>query len=340
MEVRSFSGTNIPDISVNVYQIAKAQRNAGTDLRADAREIPPGTFSFEIEADGETHTIEFTTTENLTNRAFQQRMADAINDAEIGIDANVSVANGRSTLTLATSATGASEDGEPRFTIRDVTGNAVELTGVDTMTQEAQNAIFTVNGEDRVSETNDVDLGHGLAVTLLGVSDEPVTFAPGRDAAGMRTNVRNMVNQFNALLEVARENSSDPRTRSVVRELESVIRRSRRSLEEIGISVNDNGLLTINEAALTTASNNGAIERFLGESNGQRAPFIRVVSRITDSLRTNPTRHISPHTVRQPSFHVALNAVANGNTLANEPQSPFNGMSLEDMMGNLFNMLR
>jgi flagellar capping protein FliD len=342
VQVRSFTGQTIPETSVRVDQIAQPQRNTGTDLRADARDMPAGTFRFEIEVDGETHTISFTTTEDLTNRAFQQRMADAINDAEIGINASVTTTNNRSVLNLATETTGARENGEPRFTIRDIDGNAVEAMGIDNISQEAQDAIFAISGGDtQTSATNDIDLGGGLAVTLVGTSEEPVTFSAGRDAAGMRLSVRNFVNQFNALLEAARENGSDLRTRQLVRELESIVRRSRRSLQEIGVTMNQNtGLLTINESALQTASENGAIERLLGEHNGHPSAFVRAMTRITDNVRTNPTRHISPHAARFPGFHVALNAVANGNSLANEPATPFDAFMLNDMMGSLFNSVR
>jgi len=122
--------------------------------------------------------------------------------------------------------------------------------------------------------------------------------------------------------------------------LEAVVRRNRRSLQDVGVTMDQRtGLLTINETALQTASESGAIERFLGENNGHRSPFITAVTRITDSVRNNPTRHISPHAARFPGFHVALNAVANGNTLADEPQTPFNQFMLDDMIGSLFNSM-
>ena len=342
VQARTLTGNNVPDISVRVDQIAMAQRNQGTSLRADDRTMPQGTYRFEIEVDGQTHTISFTATANMTNRAFQQQMADAINEADIGITASVATANNQSTLSLATATTGARENGEPRFTIRDTEGNAVEALGVGEITQEAQNAIFAVNGgEPQTSTTNDVDLGQGLGVTLVGTSAEPVTFTEGRDSPGMRVGVRNMVNQFNALLETARENGSDVRTRQLVRQLESIIRRSRRSLAEIGVTLNqDTGRLTINEESLQRASESGAVERFLGAQGGHQNPFIRAVTQITDSVRNNPTRHISPHAARFPGFHVALNAVANGNTLANEPANPFDAFQFNDMMGSLFNSLR
>jgi len=340
VQVREFTSSTVPNVSIQVEQIATPQRNQGTDMRADERTMPAGVYRFEVAIDGETHTISFTATEGMTNRAFQQAMTDAILEADIGITASITTIDNRSVIHLASSTTGASQDDTPRFTIRDTQGNAVEAMGVGEMTHEGQNAIFTIDdGEPQESATNDINLGDGLEVTLRRATEEPVTFSPGRDSAGMRISVRNMVSQFNALLETARENSADIRTRQLIRELESVMRRSRRSLQEIGVTMNPRtGLLEINETALTEASESDAIERFLGESeSGRRSPFIAAVTRITDTVRTNPTRHISPHAARFPTFHLALNAVANGNTLANEPHTPFDAFMLNDMVGSLFN---
>lgn len=341
LRVREFGGGTVPEISVEVQQAATTQRNEGTALSANARAVPPGDFRFEIEIDGTRRVIAFSTNTHLTNREFQQQMATAINTANVGVNASVSTIAGSSSLRLETATTGAAENDGTRFTIRDLSGNAVERTGVDNIVQQARDAVFSVDGEERVSATNDIDLGGGLEITLLAASEEAVTFSPGHNAAGIRNAVRDIARQFNSLLETARENSIDNRTRSLARELESVARRNRRQLSDIGISINENGLLAIDEDALNYAIENGTAERVLGETRGLQNPFTNALTRITNNIRTNPTRHINSGTARLPGFGAMLQAAANNNTLANEPPpSPFDARTLNDMLGNLLNTLR
>jgi len=340
-EVTKFSGRSIPEINVSVAQLATTQANEGTALRANDRVITAGTYSFELNVNGKTTLITFTTNETLTNREFQQRMATAVNAAEIGVNANVATANNNSTLTLTSTASGKAKNGI-HFTIRDTVGNAVELTGVDKMTREAVNALFTVNGEEREHTSNEIDLGDGTTITLRGVSEEAVGVKEGRDAIGARAATRNFVSQFNALLSAAQANSGDIRTRALARELNSIIRRSRRELSDIGIDTAQNGQLTINEDRFRTAAENGAVQRFFGNGDRNSSGFNRTLTRIADSVATSPTRHISPHATRLPGFNAALNMVSGGNqsNQNNQQNSQFDVYFMQEALGGLLNVLK
>ena len=343
LRVRSFSGNTVPDVAVLVEQVAVTQLNEGEALRANDRDMPRGTFRFEIEVDGRSREISFTTDETLTNQAFQQRMAEAINQAGIGVTASVttSTSNGvtSSALSLQSNTTGAGKDGQPRFAIRDISGNAVEATGAGNVTREGKDAIFSVNGgEQRTSASNDVDLGGGLHVTLVSESKEAVSIIPGRDSAGIQNSVRDMVNQFNALLDAARENSADIRTRALANSLERVMRRNGRALREIGVNISANGFLTIDQEKLRTAAESGAVESFLGQGGGRPTGFVGELGRIADSVRSNPLRHISPHAARAPGFNAALNAASSSN--ASQAASKFDAYFLDDLLGQLLNINR
>ena len=354
MRIRGNSST-VPEISVKVDQVAEPQRNEGTAMRADDRDMPGGLHSFDIAIDGQTHRVSFTTSEALTNRAFQQRMADAINQANIGITASVNTANNQSTLNLAATATGAgatvtntvtNEDGEeetvtttaPRFTITDVMGNATAAMGVNNISQHGQNAIFTVNGETRTSASNNVNLTGGVEATLVSTGEVNVT--SGGDATGIRNSVRQMVARFNDLLETARNNGADRNTGRLIRDLENTIRRNRRALDEMGVAMNREGVLVINENRLQTAAENGTAQRLLGGTNNRSGSFVSALTRIADSVAANPVNHISRQISRMPTFNSALSMVANGNTNARQQSTPFDAYFLDDALNSLFNAIR
>ena len=338
LRIASFTGASLPETSVLVEQVAQAQRNEGTSLRQDDRTMPGGAFTFEIEVGGNTHQISFNAPQAMTNRDFQQRMADAINQANIGVKASVSTSNNHSALNLESRKTGASQD----FSVRDVEGNAVERMGVADMTRTAQDAVFSVNGgEKQTSATNDIDLGGGLRVTLVDSSSEPVSITRGRDSAGMLSSMRQIVSQVNSLLDAVRGNDSDLNTRRLLRDLEGVVRRNRRALEGMGITIARNGSLQIDENKLRTAAEDGTLHSFLsGSGSGRQNTFVRDLSRISNSINENPMRHISRHAARAPGFDSILSSLTNPNQNAAKQAATRNDDFIpQDLLNFLMNML-
>ncbi|MCL2187632.1 MAG: hypothetical protein FWC16_05635 [Defluviitaleaceae bacterium] len=339
VRVRSCTGRAIPETKVNVIQLALTQRNEGVALPADETAFEAGTFNFEIEMDGETHTISFTTTEPLTNRAFQQRMAAAINQSPVALNATVTNGeNGTSHLNLETATTGAGNDNQPRFSIQDVQGNAVAATEIDTITRGGQNALFTINDDEepRSSASNNVTLPGSIEVTLAGTGE--ATIAGRREAAVADLAIRQMVDDINAFLEIARTNQGDNRSRALLRDIQNQLRRGGPALQQIGITMNNNGMLTVNAARLREATENGTAERILGTNNDRPSAFVTNLRRTSDSVARNPLHHINQRVPRTPGFNAALSAVANPAAIAQQVQpSPFDVYFEEDPWGNLWN---
>ena len=355
MQVTSFNGQNLPTTSVMIHQVATTQRNEGTSLHSNTQIEAEGVHKFEVDVDGRTHQISITVEGEVTNRQFQQKMADAINQANLGITASITQSGNNSRLVMETNTTGPGMDGEHRFAVRDVEGEAVAIAGIDEVTQEAQSAVFSVNGgEKQTQATNRVDLGNGLIVTLIAPSDTAVTVHMGHDRASMRNGVRNVVNQFNSLLEAAQVNGADRHTRTLIRDLMSAARHSRRDLERVGITIARDGSLVINENTLNEAMDSGALQRFFMGSEpspnarpGSSRPanaFVGRLSRISESVIRNPMRHVSPHARNLPGFNAALNAVANHNSEqeqnGNQSASPFDAYSMENLWNVLFDSVQ
>ena len=335
MQVSSFTGTSIPDVSVVVDAIARPQQNQGATMSSSATDFQPGTFSFEIESEGQTHAITFTTTEALTNRAFMERVAKEINESEAPVNASVTNANGNSALNISSNATGVPE-GAPHFAVRDISGGAMQRLGVLEMTHEPENAVFRINGGEPITQaSNEVDLGGGLTVTLLKASEESASVREGRDEIGMRAILRTIVGQVNSFLETARTNSSDNRTRSLVRELESVLRRSRRDLNNAGISIARDGRLVIDEARFRAASEDGTTANIFGTDSRRTNHFVAHMSRIAENVSRNPMRHVSPSVTRLPGFNNALEVIASGGSNASSANA-FAAYFMQESFGSLF----
>ena len=342
LQVNSFSGGELSDLNVTVHRIATTQRNSGTELDRQALVDIYGTHTFEIEVDGNTHSFSIELEGDVTNNGLQVMMRDAINAANLGITATVTLTGNNSTLSIETGTVGPGIDGNPRFTIRDVTGSAVELTGVADITQPGQNAQFSVNGgAKQTNATNCVDLGNGLVVTLVAPSEEPVGIFVGQDRLAMQTAARQVVNHFNDMLEIALLNAGDRNTRMVIRELQNVARFNRRELERIGITTDNHGFLTINESVMNNAAENGQLQRFFAgtDTRGPNA-FLGGVSRIASNVVRDPMRHVSPHARRIPGFNEAMDAIRsssnNSNNNSQQRATPAENAYFPDDFNNIF----
>jgi len=278
---------------VSIEQIATGQENRGTALSATAISGFGGTHTFEIEVDGQVRQLSFTAGFTDNNRTVQQRMADAINQANIGVTASIAAnsASGTNALNIAARATG--DVAAASFAIRDIgDGNIVERMGVAAATQSAQEARFTVNGEQRTSNVNNVQIG-GVSATLRAPATEPVRIEQTTDAAAGLNQVRDMVGSFNALMDVARNNANvNPRLQQ---DLDGVLRSFGPGLRDLGIDIGQDGRLTINQARLEQAATRieggglSRIETFFQEFGGHS--FGDRISAIANRAVNNPQQY-------------------------------------------------
>jgi flagellar capping protein FliD len=345
LEIRSFNGQTLQNTTVLISQIAVTQRNEGKPLSAnniiEFDEDFDGVFKFEIDVNGTTHELSFEVDGDLTHQSLQQRMATAINGANLGINASVTTTESgvTSTLNLQSAATGAGKEDQPKFAIRDVKGNAVAITGVDVIARNGLDAIFTVNGgEKQTSATNDISLPDGLNIRLHAASTTPVTISMGNNVTSVRNNLLQLVSDYNRLLDLARSNSSDRATRILARDIENAARVNRRELESMGIRFDRDGFLVVDESRMNQSIENGTAERLFSGNGRLARSFIGRLDRISNSIIRNPMRHVSPHVSRLPGFNAAMNAVnSNNRNNARQAATPFSAYEQNDPMLSFFN---
>lgn len=174
-------GHKFEDMSIEVRQMASAQKNMGDAIESNKTGYEAGTYKFTIEGtNGEAtkeYSIEITDSDDA--KSIQQKMADAINADEDSI-VNASIIEdkkeGTSQLCLEAKKTGADANGEA-FKLADVAkpdekeAGIVEMMGVGSCTSEGSqkgyNALYSVNGgATKSSRSNTVDVGFGLSATF------------------------------------------------------------------------------------------------------------------------------------------------------------------------------
>jgi len=310
--------SNMPprDTEIQITQVAQAQENEGDALQAEERAVDSGAFTFEIEAGGNVHTFMINVLDTDTNATIQTRIAQAINNRDIGVRATVDItqAQGDATrLNLEAVRTGTGG----AFEVRDTIGNLAEAMGVTQATQVAQNAIFTINGGfERVQQTNEVNIAAGVNVTLQGEGTTQITFH--RDTGAQVEAVTNLVNTINDALWGTR--AADGRgSEMFIRDLAGANQTFANALGRVGIDVQLNGQLRIDQARLTQAAEQGDLGRLFDNRN---IGFAGRVNRIASNAANTNFYQNAPAPV---SFNLPNNFFDFGNT--------FNTWNMVSMFG-------
>ncbi|MDE4542229.1 flagellar filament capping protein FliD [Thermoanaerobacterium sp. R66] len=254
ISVSAQPGATASTYSVTVNQLAMAQQNNGTSLSSNSvTSLTPGTYSFTAQVGGQQYNISFNVNQGDTNQTVLDNMAQAINSANIGITAivNNNPYLGTSQLEINANNTGTNN----AFTLTDVSGNAVSYTGANTVTVEATNANYTINGVSGTSQTNTVNVdNNNLTMTFnKTVSNATVTVAP--DTQSISDSINNFVNDYNEMLTYVNQNQQyiSP---LVASELTQSYEYQASNLQAIGITQNPDMTLSIDQNTLNNAIQN------------------------------------------------------------------------------------
>jgi len=245
------SGATEAVYGISVTQVAGAQENTGLDLEQYAASaVGTGTNTFNINIGGQDHELDITVAEGDTNEEVLQKIALAINEADVGVSAEVvdGGEEGTRRLTVTSDVTGAASS----FTIADVSGDAIAATGAANVTATAQDAAYSVDGVDATSSSNTIYLDEGLVtVTLEGTGEADLTVAP--DAGQVEDAITGLVSGLNSFIDHLEENS-DYIKDEVLAAVNSFVADHASGLASIGITQGEDGTLVIDEDLLSAAA--------------------------------------------------------------------------------------
>ena len=286
--VSTSGGSTAGVYDVVVTQRAKAQVTASTSTHTENEVVTTGgTLSLLV---GAQPPVNIVAAGSMTLR----QIADAINDAEAGVQAavvQVTPGNYRLVLTSAQSGT------ENAFTFTSTLGNGLTFGGADgTYGQpgdgnavNAADAQVTVNNVAAVSSSNTLtDVVPGVTLTLNAEdANKTVRISVSRDADGLRKQVDGFVKAYNDLVgwvndqrTAATEGKTSVAREAVVRGLHSDLRAAilgqhgagtLTRLAGVGIGFDRSGLMKVDSKAFEDAvtADPGAVqELFAGASDG------------------------------------------------------------------------
>ena len=198
------SSADDTSLDIEVHQLATSQINTGHYLQPNSRTVKPGDYSFDLNINNLTYEFQFNVDEEESNSDIQNKLARLINRSNIGLNASVSEDSlGNTALNIESDMTGVSVIKPTIFNIRpnndiqtdnpdfvegfdeptmEKNTNFIETYGLDRVTQYPGNAIFSVNGEERSSASNDITINKTFAISFHNTTDKPATISLKDDA--------------------------------------------------------------------------------------------------------------------------------------------------------------
>jgi len=274
------TGATRATYNISVTQLAQAQENIGLELnKADSSAVDLGVNTFNINMNGHDHELGIVVEDSDTNEDVLQKMATAIYEAAIGVSAEVTSDNedGTQQLVIKADDTGMSNS----FTISDASGNAVEGAGVGSVSAEAQDALYTVDGTDNTSVSNSIYLDDGMVkVNLEGVGESSLQVAPAGNE--VKDAISSLISEVNSFVDFL-GNNKDYIKEEVLSSVNSFINDHKRELESLGITQIEDGRLEIDneKLALAVSKNNSDIEDAFGGFDGFGVQLNNYASRIS-----------------------------------------------------------
>lgn len=250
-----------PEFDLEVKELATPQENLGYFLPDLATTLSPAAYSFDISINDMNYEFQFNINEGDTNRQIMERLSRLINNADIGIQANVAESDSRYALRLTSDATGVPANKAYHFRVSDdhtsKASGVVGNMGLNYISHPAGNACFLINGEERSSSSNHFTVGKLFDVQIKAVSpeDKPVHIGLKTDTESITDNINQLIGSYNSFIRSAASYlETQSRSRQLVQEFSSIASRYGTSLENMGMHLQDDGILSVNDEKLQQAA--------------------------------------------------------------------------------------
>ncbi|MCI8327203.1 MAG: flagellar filament capping protein FliD [Lachnospiraceae bacterium] len=249
------------DFEIEVRQLAQPQINMGNFLLSNAKDIPVGSYSFDLNMSSVSFEFQFNVNEGETNRNVQDKLARLIKSANIGLKAKV-IENddGQSALQLESARTGLNDGEDKIFDIipegTTTSYVATQLLGIHQITSPANNASFSVNGVEHTAYSNTVTIDQTFELTLKDTTaegeSETIGYKTSVDAVA--DNLQELVDSYNSIIDIATNHRGEKQQGDkLLADMRNVPMNYRSELESIGLRTQDDGRIYIDKALLADA---------------------------------------------------------------------------------------
>ena len=288
----------VPSFTLEVQALASPQVNVGAYLPDIPISLPEDTYSFDLNINDLNYEFQFAVHEGESNTAIQNRLARLINNADVGIKADIATdEEGNSALRVTSVATGLPEGKNCLFSISDShtskKAGAVSYLGINYMARNASNASFILNGEKKSASSNNFTIEKTYEVTLNGIHSvigESATIGLKTDTESLTDNVTALVNAYNSFMDdAAAYLEKQPKSSRLVTEMTGVVSLYKNELDAVGLSLRKDGHIDIDKDALCQS----ALEDNAKETFHSVREFANALVRKSKQITIDPMHYAS-----------------------------------------------
>ncbi len=294
------------DITLKIEKLATPQINEGSYLANQRVSLEDGKYSFDIGVGDFFYEFHTSIKEGDTNLGLQERIARLINNSKIGVIASVNNSiDGSSSLSLKSAKTGVNDFKPQVFTVSENDtenlSGLVEYLGIENTTTKASNSQFTINGIEKSSASNVLNLANQYEVSLLSADDDDeILISVQEDYESFIKDVEKLTDKYNEIVILTGINSEfSNQDISLNKELTDISKNHKNELESIGLTVADDGTLSINESLFTQSIREGSLSETLDTINNFKKDLVSKANAVSINpmLYVNKTMISYPHPV-------------------------------------------
>ena len=288
-------------LEVTVSQLACPQTNTGNFLQPNSKPFAAGEYSFDLQVQDLTYQFEFGVNATDTVTDTQQKIARLINQADIGLNAQLLTDGlGNSAISITSDATGIRGISPTIFHIQsqnssDASDSNTELVstlGLDRVTQYPANAVYSVNGTTATSVSNEVTIDNNYVLTFFDTTGKaPVTISMNTDTDAIADSIGELIGGYNNLISVTANDANEhfEGNEKLKKDFAGIAKSYNHLLNENGLSVTDNGTIAVNRDAIISAADNGTLGDIFSGLNA----FKQAVQKKAEDISLNPMDYVN-----------------------------------------------
>ena len=288
-------------LEVTVSQLACPQTNTGNFLQPNSKPFAAGEYSFDLQVQDLTYQFEFGVNATDTVTDTQQKIARLINQADIGLNAQL-LTDGlsNSAISITSDATGIRGISPTIFHIQsqnssDASDSNTELVstlGLDRVTQYPANAVYSVNGTTATSVSNEVTIDNNYVLTFFDTTGKaPVTISMNTDTDAIADSIGELIGGYNNLISVTANDANEhfEGNEKLKKDFAGIAKSYNHLLNENGLSVTDNGTIAVDRDAIISAADNGTLGDIFSGLNA----FKQAVQKKAEDISLNPMDYVN-----------------------------------------------
>ena len=273
-EIDTEDHSKLPEaFSLQIDQLATPQINAGSFVYRTSSQLREGNYSFSIDMEENQYQFQIQLGKKTPNETVLNQLRKAINRSPIDLTAHVenNASNDKVRLVLQSNQTGC-VNGNPIFTCQDLdfpsSNGCVEFFGLNHIEQMPENSSFYINGEPKTTLANEFTLNNALHVQLLQPTANPVQIDFTSDTSRITTVLDSVKNSYNSLVKLSYNQGDPPHiAHLMLHDLKKLFASEQETLQECGISFDEDGYMEIDSEQITSAIRAGRLETLFGADN-------------------------------------------------------------------------